>query len=495
MKRFILVFALLWAVCGSGQDVPQYERDALIDFFFNTNGANWRFKDNWLSNRPVREWKGVQTSTINGVEHVTSIYINNNNLTGTMSIVNLPMLDKLAIYDNEITAFTISGSNNLKELNIGYNPITSFDMSTLPTSLELLRLDGMSLTTLNIGHLTNLEWLGVANNQLSNFDFNTLPQSLIGLDITMNELTTVNVDGLPNLKMLGVGTNQLSNFDFTTLPSTLELLRAEENELTSIDLSNMTNLRILNLSDNQLSNFDFNTLPQTVHDLGVENNGLTTLDVGGFPNLRALYIANNQLSNFDFNALPQTMEELSIGRNNFTSIDVSSLINLKELDLSHNPISTPLDLNNHHQLIYLSAGDTQIPVVKLKSQMNYGSFGMYIGNAVKCIEVHNPALVNPNWYVTWLTGYQGNYRTDCSQYLATAENMAKTHHLTAVSPMGDTLILKGDAKVEKVEIYNTAGQLVKVLLDHDRDVSVLSKGVYFLKITTDKGVETTKVTK
>ncbi|WP_260391273.1 T9SS type A sorting domain-containing protein [Bergeyella zoohelcum] len=44
-------------------------------------------------------------------------------------------------------------------------------------------------------------------------------------------------------------------------------------------------------------------------------------------------------------------------------------------------------------------------------------------------------------------------------------------------------------------MYNTAGQLVKVLLDHDRDVSVLSKGVYFLKITTDKGVETTKVTK
>jgi hypothetical protein len=43
-------------------------------------------------------------------------------------------------------------------------------------------------------------------------------------------------------------------------------------------------------------------------------------------------------------------------------------------------------------------------------------------------------------------------------------------------------------QLEKVEIFNTLGQLVGQKTDHDFSISELASGIHLLKITTSEGV-------
>ncbi|MGE8340584.1 MAG: T9SS type A sorting domain-containing protein [Flavobacterium sp.] len=55
------------------------------------------------------------------------------------------------------------------------------------------------------------------------------------------------------------------------------------------------------------------------------------------------------------------------------------------------------------------------------------------------------------------------------------------------------IILKEDLKLEKVNIYNTLGQLVKTEKNKVINVNSLSNGTYFFEIVTDKGKATKKI--
>ena len=46
------------AVSGSAET----DREALVAFYNATNGKNWRYNDNWLSDAPLGEWYGVNTN-------------------------------------------------------------------------------------------------------------------------------------------------------------------------------------------------------------------------------------------------------------------------------------------------------------------------------------------------------------------------------------------------------------------------------------------------
>ena len=76
-----LMQPVLLAACGSEQapststgtnptattakrDAPtsaETDREVLVVLYNSTDGPNWRFSANWLSDRPLREWHGVDT--------------------------------------------------------------------------------------------------------------------------------------------------------------------------------------------------------------------------------------------------------------------------------------------------------------------------------------------------------------------------------------------------------------------------------------------------
>ena len=92
-------------------DVPDEERETLMEFYRATDGDNWTHNEGWGSDLPVSQWYGIETNSysIPGCDlpqaHVTSLLLPNNNLTGNLPqcLLKLTKLRTLAIQDNNLS--------------------------------------------------------------------------------------------------------------------------------------------------------------------------------------------------------------------------------------------------------------------------------------------------------------------------------------------------------------------------------------------------------
>ena len=190
---------------GSADDLLQeisnpalINRCALIDFYEAAGGDNWTRSDNWLSDKPLDDWRGV-TAGHDGI--VTGLDASSNNLEGAIpaEIAHLTELKSLNLMGNrlsgsvppelgrliELNALNLMGNRlsgsippelggliELKVLNLSINPI----FGNIPPELgNLTKLKGLLLgyTRLSgnappeLDRLTELEALFLENNRLS----------------------------------------------------------------------------------------------------------------------------------------------------------------------------------------------------------------------------------------------------------------------------------------------------------------------------------------
>ena len=120
----------------------------LVEFYNATNGDNWKDNTNWLSDKPLAEWYGIETTNW----RVTEVDLHDNNLSGPIpaSLGNLTQLIDLRLYDNQLSGpipTELGNLSNLTELNLSTNQLSG----SIPES---------------IGNLSNLERLDLSNNQL-----------------------------------------------------------------------------------------------------------------------------------------------------------------------------------------------------------------------------------------------------------------------------------------------------------------------------------------
>lgn len=341
-------------------------------------------------------------------------------------------------------------------------------LENLP-KLEKLILRHNNLGSVKLKNLPLLDRIDLINNRITSIELTNLPE-LQFLALDANRFTTIHLDNFPKLTYINLPNNKLSSINLSNLPK-LGILNLMKNQFTSITLKSLPNIQWIDLDDNQLTDVNFDDL-STLQSLELNHNHLTKINLDKLKNLGWLEVSHNKLS----------------------SIDVSGLSHLQELILNDNPINTKVDLNQHNYLTKLILTNTDIPVVSLKGYNYYANQEFHISDKVKCIEVDNPKA-QIEWNITWASGYENNYRTDCNEYLSTTEIGVFSNDIKVVSPTTNILVLQGDSKVNKIEIYNTAGQLIKVLNSHQRDISDLSKGIYLLKINTDKGTTIQKVIK
>lgn len=231
-------------IAGSGEAVKSQilriyqeglgsDRDILMAFYNATGGDNWTRKDNWGSDRPLHEWYGVTTETIEPLskagepmERVVEIKIGENNLVGTLpaEMGGLTFLRRLQIYDNpDLT---------------GEIPVEWFNL----TELRVLQLSNNQLSgkiPAELGKLKKLESLNLYGNKFSG----EIPAELwslvkiFDLNLGGNELTgtlPAEVGNLTDLTFLNLKSNQLNG----EIP---------------VELGNLAELTSLVLSDNQLS--------------------------------------------------------------------------------------------------------------------------------------------------------------------------------------------------------------------------------------------------
>lgn len=245
---------------------------ALVELYNQTNGLNWI--TTWNLNTPIDTWYGIST---NNIGCVTSIRLNDNNLTGTLptELANINNLEQLELTNNQLTD-TIPAEYgiliNLDTLNLSHNLLSGNLPTTLGTLglLKVLKLNNNQLggeLPSSLGNLINLKQLELQHNSLTG----TLPTELENmsclnqLHLSYNQFSSFIPDFLGNIASLGTINLQHNNF-IGGLPDTL---------------ASLPYLDTLYLNDNQLSGcFETVHLPlctlseiDVTNNLGLPNNG------------------------------------------------------------------------------------------------------------------------------------------------------------------------------------------------------------------------------
>ena len=272
--------------CGSLSD-----RDILVLLYEATDGPNWAYNENWLTDAPLGEWHGVD---VDGEGAVIGLTLTENGLTGTIP----PEIGKLS---------------NLTHLELWTNNLSGPIPPALGilSSLRVLGLDFNELTSIppELGNLTHLEHLSLQVNDLTG----SIPpelgnlSNLIGLSLASNDLTgsiPPELGNLSNLTSLSLEANDLTGSIppwLGDLPD-LDWLWLSSNGLTGPippGLGNLSELGFLRLDDNQLTGSIPPELGKlaSLTELGLGDNGLTGAippELGGLADLTGLYLYDNE---------------------------------------------------------------------------------------------------------------------------------------------------------------------------------------------------------
>ena len=295
--------------------VPSPDRSALVALYNATDGPNWEYQENWLSDEPIESWNGV---IVDDTARVTRLLLSNNRLAGEIPVElsQLSHLNDLYLSENQLTGeipVELVQLKRMKRLHLEDNQLTGSippELGTL-TELEALWLRGNRLTgniPVELAQLAQLNTLLLEDNQLTG----SIPvelgrlSNLTFLILKENSLTgeiPVELAQLAALEHLSLNDNSLTGSIPSELGqlSQLKRLYLFNNKLTGSipsELGQLSELTLLNLGNNQLQG----SIPPELGQMGkldiliLHHNELTgelPPELGDLSDLELLLLASN----------------------------------------------------------------------------------------------------------------------------------------------------------------------------------------------------------
>ena len=416
--------------CASEALIQQTERNALIDFYNATNGANWTNNTNWLSNNPISTWHGI---TLDAFNRVSKIELFSNNLNGTLnsSLQDLSRLEDLNLLTNNLAGNIpswIGSFSNLKNLFLSANNFSG----PIPTE---------------IGDLNNLESLFLNNNAL----IGSIPSS---------------IGNLANLEVLFLQDNTLDGVIPSSLGNLNHIfsLRLDNNLLTGFIPTGISgpSLQFFSVSNNRLYGLlpNFTTAP--LSELDISFNYFMFADIEAQFSFLNANVAT-------FNYAPMNL---------YTEVQIETFTNGQNITLlpsfiDQAIINNATSGNNLYQwfkdnVLIVGATNSSYAIANASS----GDIGTYQ------LRVTNSQI--PNWTIF-------SNPISLEDTLSTDEVSMSNFQLYP-NPTKDFIIIELPSAIEvsKITIYDAMGKQLSThqvsTTNHKIDVSQLSNGVYFLKM-------------
>jgi len=244
-----------------------------IDLSANTNLTNLDLNSNLVLSS--------FTNTISGCTSLTTLRLDNNNLT-TLPPIFPNSIQTLRLDLNDITGYTSNFPTSCVTFNMSdngplqYVPQWTVDL-TGATSLQTFRLDSVSLSGWTTQFPPSIKTISFRQNKLTNFDFN-YTQGATSIDLFLNQLTgTTNLSGHTSLVTLTISNNNFINStqiiqgDF---PSTLRTFTSVGSSLLTgwtSTFSAMTNILSINFASTGLKTAAVDFILDDVATIAVSN--------------------------------------------------------------------------------------------------------------------------------------------------------------------------------------------------------------------------------
>lgn len=288
-----------------------------------------------------------------------------------------------------------------------------------------------------------------------------------------NIINLSGIEHFTNLVELNCAYNSLTSLDVSNL-SELLTFRCDRNQLTSLNIGALAKIRVLYCGENFISNLDLTSALLLV-ELGCNNNQISNLSINFLNNLRFLWCDNNFMTNIDIANLTN-LRNIWFANNLFISIDLTKQVFITSLHLNDNLFLKNINLKN---------GQT----------FNYQNLSIYNMNFSNCPNLESICVDNVN--VTSFQDKVNSYGyTNCvvgsnCQLLSNQIIDFSDNFSIYPNPVQNLLNISNPENIDikYISIYNIFGQELATTSKVNNfgvlDVSGLSTGCYFLRITTD----------
>lgn len=222
---------------------------------------------------------------------------------------------------------------------------------------------------------------------------------------------------------------------------------------------------------------------------------ITEIDLTNNINLNLIALVGNRLEFIDLSN-NINLEQLFLNGNSLNSIDLSHNINLKILELYNmvqygGPGISELDLSANFNLQEVGVGNSNLSFLNIKNgnNINIEDLDARMNPLLSCIQVDDENYIYPECIFAgdhmdgWCIEIYTILKEDC---LLNIDIIDIQQSAIYPNPARDILKINSNYDLKRAQIFNTLGQKVfseENLNTNEINVSFLSKGVYFLKLT------------